>query len=255
MPIGNLTVDLAGGRLELPAGGVALRGCRLVDVDCSGQEVAVFKSFGSVFERCDFAAVRFAAGSMSAGAVRTTWRRCTFLRSDLRGVLPGTARFEDCRFEDARLEGWICRNADFVGCTFAGTLREVVFSGRALRTTVGSPAGGGADGPNDFRGNDFSAAVLEGVELVRGIDLSQQLLPGGPEYVRVADAPASVDRATRAVDAWPDGHEREAARRMLRSFAVRGYEDQSEIFARRDAPAGVPESVRERVWSLLLGDA
>lgn len=246
----EMTVDVAGGRLELPAAGVVLRGSRLVDVDLSGQRPAVFKAFSSTFERCDLTGASLRAGSMSAGPEPTLWRGCRFRKSDLRGVLPGTARFEECVFEDARLDGWLCRNADFVGCTFSGTLREIVISARPIATTVAR-----AGGPNEIRGNDFAGTVLDGVEFVRGVDLPAQRLPAGPEYVRVPDAPAAVERALRAVAGWPDGVEREAAERMLRRFTTRGYEDQAEIFTRRDRPAGVPDADRERVWSLLLGGA
>jgi hypothetical protein len=248
----EMTVDVAGGRLELPAAGVVLRASRLVDVDLSAQRPAVFKAFASTFEWCDLTGASLRAGSMGAGAEPTVWRGCRFRKSDLRGILPGTARFEECLFDGARLDGWLCRNAEFVGCTFSGTLREIVFSGRPIATTVVTAGGGD---PNEIRGNDFSGAVLEGVEFVRGIDLAAQRLPAGPEYVRVPDARGAVERALRAVAGWSDGAEREAAERMLRRFTTRGYEDQQDIFTRRDRPPGVPDGVRERVWSLLLGGA
>jgi hypothetical protein len=245
----DLTVEQAGGRLELPAEGVALRASRLVDVDLSGQKLAVLKAFGSRLEGCDLSGVAVRAGSLSAGADRTVWKGCRFRRADLRGALPGTARFEECAFEDTRVEGWICRNADFVGCTFTGTLRDVVFSGRTITTTVPT----GDAGANEIRDNDFHAAALVGVEFVRGIDLWAQRLPDGAEYVRIRDAPAAVARAQEVVAGWTDPEDREAAERMLRAFTIRGYEDQQEIFTRRDRPA-VPEAVRERVWSLLLSE-
>ena len=246
----DLTVQQAGGRLELPAAGVTLRGSRLEDVDLSGQRVAVLSCAGSEFDRCDLSGLRAGGGSMSTGPVRTTWRGCTFRRSDLRKVRPGTARFESCIFEEARLEGWLCLSADFVACTFAGLLRDVTFSGHPVPSVLDNRP---APQWNEFRDNDFSAAELELVAFVRGVDLSAQTLPEGPQYVRVPEAPATVATAIAAVEEWPEAAERDAALQMLRSFSSRGYEEQQEIFTRRDQPTRVPESVRARVWALLVG--
>ena len=57
---------------------------------------------------------------------------------------------------------------------------------------------------NEVRGNDFSAAELHDVSFRRGLVLSDQLLPAGPDYHFVADLPAALAKAAPIVEGWPD---------------------------------------------------
>ncbi|NJC67716.1 hypothetical protein HC028_24885 [Planosporangium flavigriseum] len=52
-----------------------------------------------------------------------------------------------------------------------------------------------------------------------GIDLSQQVLPGGDDYVYVPDAANAIERARSAVDCWTDPIERDNAQNMLASLS------------------------------------
>jgi hypothetical protein len=225
----------------------------LTGVDLGHQKVGTFHATACVFDECDLSALQASAGSMSNGPVPTVWRCCRFDGVDLRGVLPGRARFEACTFTAPRLDQWLCMSADFVDCVFTGELREVLFSGHPV-TIPGVAGVAGAPRRNEFHGNDFSAALLHHVEFVNGIDLSRQRLPAGPAYLVVGDAPAAVARAQTSVASWPPD-DREAATRMLHELTTRGYDEQQEIFAQRDWPGFVPDAIRSRVWGLLSGAA
>ena len=250
-PLTSRTLTMDGGRLELPDAGVELRQCQLRHVDIGDQRTAVLKVAGSLLEDCVVSGLVAAAGSMSVGEPQSVWRRCTFHGGDLSAVLPGTARFENCTFDHTAIDGWLCRAAEFIECTFIGPLRQVTFGGTLLATTVTPPD---ARRVNEFRGNDFSATELRGVEFVRGIDLATQALPEGPEYVLIDDAPHAVAAAMAGVERWPDGERRAAALRALRRFTTRGYEQQRDIFTRRDSMAGgLDPATRDLLWSMLTG--
>jgi hypothetical protein len=57
---------------------------------------------------------------------------------------------------------------------------------------------------NEFRGNDFSGMKLEDVSFRIGIDLTQQCLPSGPEYLYLPEAAVAVQRARTEVVQWDD---------------------------------------------------
>jgi hypothetical protein len=219
-------------------------------MDLSGADVALFDAAGATFQRCDFRRAVLRHGTLG-GAPGTVYRDCRFERADLRGVHPGGARFEGCEFADVRLEKWLCFTAEFVGCRFAGRLAEVVFRGRVF--PPGSALAGGRE-RNEFAGNDFTAAELVGVAFVGGIDIGAQRLPDGPQYVRVPSAPDRIARARGEIRGWP-AEEARAATVLLDFYSRRGYEEQAELFVRRDSLTRiVPAAVRKRIWAVLLAD-
>lgn len=87
----------------------SLRGADLRDTSLGGWE----KGRGNVYERADFSG------------------------SNLSGVWTHAARFVECEFSQAKLdkaEFWGC---EFIRCTFAGTLREVIFHRRFMSKEQG----------------------------------------------------------------------------------------------------------------------
>jgi hypothetical protein len=96
---------------------------------------------------------------------------------------------------------WTCFEAEFIDCTFTGRLQTCIFNGTVSeedRPWVGRER-------NEFRGNDFSGAELVDVAFRTGIDLDQQRLPTGPDYLYVPDAAAAIERAQRGLADWmPD---------------------------------------------------
>jgi hypothetical protein len=134
-------------------------------------------------------------------------------------------------------------------CVFTGVIREVTFAGR-------SDAISGPDDParlrNEFRGNDFSEARLDGVAFGYGIDLRAQRLPRDRRYVFVGDAPSRLLEARKAIRRWEELEERRDALEMLDFISIGGgAEEQEDLFKERDHPSFIPESVRQRVWALL----
>jgi hypothetical protein len=103
---------------------------------------------------------------------------------------------------------------------------------------------------NQFRGNDFSAADLEDVGFVGGIDLDQQRLPTGPQYVRLDRPLARIAKARPMVERWEPGEAREEALILLEVYSGGGVEEQGELFANR-WETGAPHDVCEQFWRLL----
>jgi hypothetical protein len=172
--------------------------CRFVDCDFSRVQVEwlPFANGGSLFQRCSFAEARIA---------------------DF-----GRARFEGCNFANADLEGWFTWAADVVDCRFAGRVTGVVFSGADTDGTR-----------REFRGNDFREADLDDVAFRNGIDLDAQLLPDGPEYIRLRDMSSRIERARRDVEAWSDEEAREVALQML-GIAGDVFEWEPDVFTKRE---------------------
>jgi uncharacterized protein YjbI with pentapeptide repeats len=113
----------------------------------------------------------------------TTFRGCTFERVQFRirgGFDVGQARFEDCLFRHCRFHEHFSHCADYVNCTFEGTISMAVFFGR----DTGDWCRGKR---NEFRGNDFRKAKLQSVDFRKGIRVDEQLWPEG--YQPIVDVP------------------------------------------------------------------
>jgi len=229
--------------LQITEPGLSFDAATCTGLDLSRANV-LFNAKASVFERCDFSRARLRGGTLGTSP-QCLYRECRFDRADLRGVQPGNARFESCTFENARLDKWLCLSAEFVRCRFAGPIQEVIFSARVFPPESAAALGRQR---NEFVENDFSNAELINVAFVRGLDLSAQQLPHGPEYVRVPTA--RIAGAREIVERW-EPEARDAALKMLKFYSERGYEEQVELFVRRDRPSFVPEPVRNRIWDLL----
>jgi hypothetical protein len=132
--------------------------------------------------------------------------------------------------------------AEFVRCRFATRIVDSVFSVTPRDCSVRRRR-------NEFKGNDFSRAELIDTVFVGGIDLDDQKLPAGDEYVRIRKAQDRIGRARGGVEEWEDPEERRlalAGLEVLERFA----EDQDELFVRRqdaDLPAGVAQQLRALV--------
>lgn len=125
-----------------------------------------------------------AQACFGAGGVDSTYVNCIFDRSRITASAPGRARFERCSFRNTRFEELNCREVEFIDCTFSGVIRRAIFSGTVSPDAV---AATGRD-RNEFRGNDFRQATLLDVAFRTGIDLNQQKVPEGEEYIYAPDA-------------------------------------------------------------------
>jgi hypothetical protein len=232
-----------------PIGQVLVEGAYIERADFRDTWWDAFYASGTIFVDCDFRRARFGHAVLGARSHPTTFRRCRFDNADLRNAHPDAARFEDCHFDRATIEDWRCFLAEFVRCHFAGKIVGVIFSGR--------PWGPGADKlnpprkTNEFRGNDFRHVDLIDCSFVRGVDIGQQLLPVDGKYVRLDRAAERFASARKAVSMWPDLAARAQALRMIAVYSSAGYEEQDELFIRRDNLTVVPADIRDRVWKVL----
>ncbi len=243
--------DLIGGAfVPPPAARTWFKSVTVENISFAGARFHEFVSEGTQFIRCSFSKARFDAGWL---AISQTSRfvDCSFEGADLRQIDPGLARFERCIFDRSRIEGWISTLAEFENCRFATTLKHCVF--------LGQPFGAGADAVlkwrsvNEFRGNDFSSAVLIDVAFKKGIDISAQKWPPGPEYLRLDRLPDRVRAARAVVSNWTDAKEREDALLILGILSSDGYEVQEELFARPDEISSSRGAVR--LWEFLRHDS
>ena len=230
-PIATHTVSdvRRGEKFRPPRGDVRFTDARLASVDFSGAVFDRFVSQGSEFANCDFSRVRFGRDTHAwiGSERRTMYRECTFGRADMREVNFGDARFERCTFRGTRMETWFTSAAEFVDCIFEGSVRECTFYGKVNR--ILEPRMASDREVHEFRGNDFSLAMLRDCVFRDGIDLDAQRLPSGPQYVllrsfrrRIAPTRAALVRRLR-------GEELERALRQLNMLETI-YRDQPDVF-------------------------
>lgn len=181
------------------------------NVDYSGRKLDLFTAVGSRFEHCRFDKVRFGNIVFGGGREQSEYFECSFdgIRSDY--YLTGFSRFVHCSFRDVDLRGWRCDKTEFIDCVFTGRLEECIFYGTVPekdRPWVGREK-------NEFRGNDFSGCDLVDVAFRAGIDLEQQRLPTGPDYLYIPDAAAAIERAKRGLIDWMPGTELQRTAQVL----------------------------------------
>lgn len=165
-PIVRMSGPLAPGPFE---GGdwVALEQVTAHGVDFSRRRFEYFATEGSTFVDCDFSRTRFESGSLD-GSRTSLFQHCRFNRADVRGLLVGVSRFENCEFRDLRVTDWRVEAAEFIGCRFAGR-----FNGLLLRGVPPPPFDRRERmipwrTRNEFRGNDLSQADLRFPDLRNG---------------------------------------------------------------------------------------
>ena len=228
---------------------IAIGRATLRNVDFRKVRFDRFFLTGCLFLSCDFRGIRLDASfqPLFSASPRSYFRDCHFDGADMRRVRPEHARFERCTFDDANLDGWHTDRAEFVECRFAGRLGRVTFSARPSSEGVRATR----RERNDFRGNDFLDADLDGVTFVGGIDLDEQRLPASDEIVvRVDRFERRIANARREVRRWDYPEERDAALAMLDALRRR-HHGQSEVIAARISANGPSRRVQVRVWDLL----
>ena len=228
---------------------IAIGRATLRNVDFRKARFDRFDLTGCLFLSCDFRGVRLDASfqPLFSASPRSYFRDCHFDGADLRRIRPEHARFERCTFDDANLDGWHAELAEFVECRFAGRIGRVTF--HAYPSDEAARVAGRQ--LNDFRGNDFLDADLDGVTFVDGIDLDQQRLPPSDEsVVRVDRFERRIAKARREVRAWDYPEERDAAIAMLDALRRR-HRGQSDVIAARISRTGPSPRVQVRVWALL----
>jgi uncharacterized protein YjbI with pentapeptide repeats len=250
----TVTGGLRGGRLNVPRRYVEFDGAHLVDMDLGGISFDSFRVRESTFERCDFRRFRSSLTLPSLGIqapIQTVYRECRFEGADLRRAFVGEARFESCVFDGARIERWSSTHAEFIDCHFAGKVVSCNFFGREPGIFPYVRRTPGREERNEFRGNDFSNVELIDTAFVGGIDISAQRWPEGANYIRLDRFHERVARARMSVLSWSSESDRKVGLEMLYVRSHYGYQQQQEVFTRRDAPQTVARELRDRVWDLL----
>jgi hypothetical protein len=219
------------GRIELPAGDatIVLSGASLKDADLTGCVFRNYVATGSILEGCDFTDAIFEGGVLGDLPV-TTYRRCTFRRTDLRRCNPQLARFEECLFEESRLDEWSSRTAEFVECRFTGRLLRVQFWGKP--TGAGRPRVLAQRSSNEFRANDFVDAILDDCSFKGGIDLDANSWPTSDRYVVLRGREDLIDRALTRIDELPTD-QRKPTLNVLKLLSTGGYEQQRDVIVER----------------------
>jgi hypothetical protein len=175
----RVTEDLEDTRFEPATPNVWLDHVTMKGVDFSGLRLLRLYADDCRFIGCDFSRVQVDWLPFASGG--SLFRDCRFDGASIGDF--GDVRLERCQFVDTDLEGWFTFAAEIVDCRFAGRLNGVVFNGE---DDTGRRK-------NEFRGNDFREADLDDVAFRFGIDLDEQRLPEGPEYVRLRNLAGSIE--------------------------------------------------------------
>lgn len=170
--------------------------------DFSGTKLKLgFRGWQSSFTACSFERMAIGDAAWGGGAVQSRYVDCSFDGSRIGMRAPGNARFERCSFRNVQIKPIFSYACEFIDCVFSGVLEMGAISGCPFAEDVqmlGREC-------NRFEGNDLSGASIRDVRFTGGIDLKQNVLPAGSEYILV-DRGASVfaevrERASTIPDA------------------------------------------------------
>jgi uncharacterized protein YjbI with pentapeptide repeats len=204
---------------------------------------------GSRFVDSRFEDLRVRDMCFGSGRVLSEYLRCSFDRSVMGSTSPGWSRFVECSFKDVELEGWFCHNASFLGCTFTGRLRKCVFFGAPPADSFR------AHEQNEYRDNDFSGAELVDVAFRRGVDLSKQRLPGGPDYIYLPGAATTLERVRAALVVSPDLQTRGPALAFLQGWERDVENGQDQLLIRPVDFGFLSRDVTRTVFDLMRANA
>lgn len=237
-----------------PSERVFLEHVKLANADYSALDLTYFGTVGCRFENCKFDKLCVDDTAFGSGRELTEFVGCSFDNSIFtRGG--GFTRFIGCCFQSTVLRKWTCFKAEFIDCTFTGRLQTCIFNGTVPeedRSWVGRQR-------NQFRGNDFSGAELIDVAFRTGIDLSQQHLPTGPDYLYIPDAEAAINRAQLGLADWKAGTELQRLAQVIVTVQANAVADgQLQLLIRLPGlfkgRHKFPKEVVEKVISLFRGD-
>ncbi|WP_203825839.1 pentapeptide repeat-containing protein [Actinoplanes palleronii] len=258
-----VTGERHGGRFEVPDThiDVSFAHARMIDVDFTGVWFISFVGHDSVFERCDFTRTHLdhvLLGATGYGGRRwdgRSWPETVFRERDFtRTRMPpdtyfGNARFDRCVFDCGSLRDQTAtEHAQFIDCTFRGTVNDVCFWGTPTR---GSDVIG--RDRNAFTGNDFTAAALVDVEF-RNIDLRAQRFPEPPGYALLDHADQRVAAALAALAGWPDDAVKADAEQYLRNRAEDAveYTESYLLASPHEIGQRLPAEAREQIYRMLV---
>lgn len=181
-----------------PSQFVTLDHVSLEGKDYSFRKIGKFAAIGSTLRRCSFKDAQIDDATFGAGQEMSEYVECIFDGIQI-GHATGHARFIRCTFSSMQIREWMGQTTEFIDCTFGGRLRTAMFFGRIpieeLRRALGRER-------NEFRGNDFSNTQMTDVSFQGGINLEEQQLPSGPNYLYLANGPAAMGRLKAELEKW-----------------------------------------------------
>jgi uncharacterized protein YjbI with pentapeptide repeats len=221
--------------------------------DYSYRKLMQFGTIGSCLEKCKFDGAQIDCAQFGAGREMSEFIDCSFDGARMEMGPGGCARFVRCSFRDVSLHNWMCFEVELIDCVFSGRLRRGIFNGTVRaekRVFLGREH-------NEFHGNDFSNMDLIDVTFRTGIDLTQQRLPSGSEYLYLTDAAAAVERAKSGLIGWQGDQElRRVALVIVDGLQKSVERGQRQMLLRADDYYGesvLPRESVHRVFSLLRG--
>jgi hypothetical protein len=244
-------------RIDVPKDKLLLfEHARIREENLSQRELMQFCAIGCHFERCRFENTRFLDAQLGSGHEMSEYVECNFdgIRFNRGG---GHARFVRCSFRNVILREWHARSTELIDCVFSGRLNTAVFCGTI---PVAEERAFLRRDRNEFHGNDFSLLKMVDVDFGKGIDLTQQRLPSGPQYIYVADAAAAVARVQSGLETWnPTSEVHRIAIIIADVFKKAVDEGQQQLFVQLDTYYRLSEKIfpREavdRVFALMRGD-
>ena len=228
---------------------IVLKHERLRGVDYSGRTVDGFCAVGSRLEGCRFNNFRVrSCPCFGAGREMSEFVDCSFDGAHLDMGSGGCARFVRCSFRNVVLRDWRCDRVEMIDCVFSGRIKTAIFNGTVPveeRSFLHRER-------NEFHGNDFSGVDLIDVAFRRGIDLTQQRLPAGPQYLYLPDAAAALAYAQAEVAKWQgDAGVRKDAFSLLRAYQFEASNGQRQLLLRVGDYSVHSREVADGVWALL----
>jgi uncharacterized protein YjbI with pentapeptide repeats len=134
---------------------------------CSDRQLDDFLAISSSFKQCSFERLSIRSASFGGGRNESVYEACNFDGSKIECGAAGVARFVGCSFRDTYVFNFFGLSVSMIDCVFSGTLQKVAFYGTNPENRK----------RNEFRGNDFSEALLNDVAFREGIDLTLQRFP------------------------------------------------------------------------------
>ncbi len=198
--------------------------------DFSGSKLTSLTVVECRLSHCHFDRATIKQACFGAGSRISEYSDCSFNRSRIRALAPGNARFVRCSFRDILIRDLFAVSLEFIDCTFTGRIEKAAFFGAIPKedhTAVGRTR-------NEFRGNDLRHVELVDVAFRGGINLDEQRLPEGSQYLYVADAEAAVERVRNEIIAWTDLDQRSLALALIRVLERTVQGGQRQLLLRRD---------------------
>lgn len=227
---------------------IVLDHARLHGQDYSGRKLLQFATIGSHLAACNFDQIQIQSAAFGSGTETSEFVECTFNGARMNMAPGGFARFVRCSFHNVTIRNWTCFAVEMIDCKFSGRLETTIFNGTVPedeRAIIGRTS-------NEFHGNDFSAMDFIDVAFRTGIDLTQQVLPSGKDYLYLPHAASAVAYTKSRVGGWADEEARRDAMVIIQALEYSLSGGQQQLLLRAsDSYEIFPRKVVDDLFSLL----